>query len=185
VRRLEIGPNKGRIPGFETLDIVKSPIVDHVGDASNPPFKDGTFDLVYSSHVIEHIEWERVAHTIRQWARILKPGGWLEVHTVDARRLMAALLQYDETGEWVGPNPTWREAQTGGDPYLWCVARLMNYPKGGNEFQKHRMLITPNYLARCFTDAGLTDLAPLTREDARGSRHHAFINLGLKGRKPC
>ncbi len=184
MRCLEIGPNKAKIPGFETLDIVPGKLVDHVGDASKPPFNDGTFDLVYSSHVLEHIEWDSVADTVKQWARILKSDGWLEVHTLDARRLMTALLHLDETGEWTGPNPTWREAQTGGDPYLWCVARLMNFPKGGNEYQKHRTLITPNYLARCFTEAGLVDLAPLTREDARASRHHAFINLGLKGRKP-
>lgn len=184
MRCLEIGPNKGRIPGFETLDIMKSPIVDHVGDARRPPFRDNTFDLVYSSHVIEHIEWDEIEHAIKQWVRILKPGGWLEIHTVDARRIMAALLHLDETGEWTGPDPTWREKQTGGDPYVWCVARLMNFPKGGNEYQKHRALITPNYLRRCFERAGLVDLAPLTRDDARGSRHHAFINLGLKGRKP-
>ncbi len=186
MRRLEIGPKKGRLPGFETLDMVASPIVDHVGDCRHTPFPDASFDLVYSSHVIEHVEQYEVEATIAEWARILKPGGSLEVHTVDAHRLMKALVTLEETGEWVGPEPgTWRAEQHRGDPYLWCAMRLMNFPKGGSVYQMHRALITPKFLARAFAQAGLADLAPLTREDARGAKHPAFINLGLKGRKPC
>jgi len=185
MRCLEIGPHKVRIEGFETLDILKSSLVDHVGDATRPPFRDNSFDIVYSSHVIEHIEWDQVEETIGQWARIVKPGGRLEVHTLNASALMKVLIHLDDTGEWLGPDPTWRDKQTHGDPYLWAVGRIMNYPKGGNEFQKHRSLITPNYLQRCFERAGLTDLQPLGRNDMRASRHNAFITFGLAGVKPC
>lgn len=183
MRCLEIGPNKAKLPGFETLDAVASPIVDHVGDCRKMKFG-AEFDLVYSSHVIEHVEMSDVEATIKEWARILKPGGWLEVHTVDSKRILTALLHYDETGEWTGPAPEWRKELTRGDPYLFAACRVLNWPKDGNIFQLHRAIITPNYLTRCFERAGLVDLAPLTREDARGSRHSAFINLGLKGRKP-
>jgi hypothetical protein len=184
-RQLEIGPHKVRIPGFETLDAVKSPLVDHVADCRHLPFPRDTFDLVYASHVIEHIEWGQVQETLVDWVRVIKPDGWLEVHTVDAYRIMRALIELEDTGEWTGPNPHWRSAQTGGDPYLFAVGRLMNYPKDGNVLQHHRALITPKFLRRCFEAAGLVDLAPLTREDMRGSRHIEWINLGLKGRKPC
>lgn len=183
MRRLEIGPHKGRLPGFETLDIVPGPLVDHVSDCRALPFPDASFDLVYSSHVLEHVEMSDVERTVAEWARIVKPGGWLEVHTVDAARILAAWLHYDETGEWTGPAPSWRPELCRGEPYLFAACRVLNWPKGGNIHELHRALITPNYLTRCFERAGLTDLAPLTREDARGSRHSAFINLGLKGRK--
>lgn len=185
MRCLEIGPHKGRIPGFETLDIVPGRLVDHVRDCRETGFPDATFDLVYSSHVIEHIEWFDVERTIAEWARILKPGGWLEVHTVDAYRLMKALVVLEETGEWTGPSPAWRSNLTKDDPYLFVTGRTLNWRKDDNIYELHRSLITPKFLARCFERAGLTDLAPLTREDARGSRHSAFINLGLKGRKPA
>jgi SAM-dependent methyltransferase len=183
MRRLEIGPNKGRLPGFETLDMVKGPLVDHVADCRNTRLPDASFDLVYSSHVIEHVEMSDVERTIAEWARILKPGGWLEVHTVDAHRLMKALVVLEETGEWTGPAPEWRKELTRGEPYLFTACRLLNWPKDGSIFQLHRALITPGYLRQCFERAGLVDLAPLTREDARGSRHSAWINLGLKGMK--
>lgn len=187
MRQLEIGPKKGRIPGFETLDLVRSPIVDHVGDCRDMRrlFKDGTFDTVYSCHVLEHIEWWQVEGTVAEWARIVKPGGWLEVHCLNALTLMQALITLDQTGEWTGPRiGSWREEFINGDPYVWCAARIMNFPKGGSELQKHRSLITPNYLRRCFEKAGLVELTPLTRDDMRGSRHPEFINVGLKGRRP-
>lgn len=164
--------------------MVASPIVDHVGDARATPFPDASFDLVYSSHVIEHVEQYEVEPTIAEWARILKPGGFLEVHTIDAYRLMSALITLEDTGEWVGPGiGTWRAEHTKGDPYLWTCCRIMNYPKGGNPHQMHRALITPKFLQQCFERAGLTDFMPLTREDLRGSRHPAFINQGLRGVK--
>jgi SAM-dependent methyltransferase len=185
VRCLEIGPNKARLPGFITFDAVPGPLVDHVGDCRAMPFKAGSFDLVYSSHVIEHIEWYDVEATIAEWARILKPGGHLEVHTVDAHRILKAWIEYEETGHWSGPDPVWRSNMTRHDPYLFAVGRVLNWPKDGSIHQLHRALISPRYLAACFEKAGLVDLAPLTREDARGTRHSAFINLGLKGRKAC
>lgn len=183
MRQLEIGPNKARLPGFETLDIIPGPLVDHVGDCTKPPFADNSFDLVYSSHVIEHVEWHSVESAIREWTRILKPNGWLEVHTVDAYRLMKSVVDLEETGEWTGPSPEWRKEMTRGEPYLFATGRLLNWPKDQNIYQLHRALITPKYLAQCFERAGLVDLSPLSREDARGTRHSAWINLGLKGRK--
>jgi predicted SAM-dependent methyltransferase len=184
VRCLEIGPNKARLPGFETFDVVPGPLVDHVGDCRRMKFPDGAFGLVYSSHVIEHVEWFDVEATIAEWARIVAPGGWLEVHTVDAYRILKAWVELEETGEWSGPDPVWRSNMTRSDPYLFAAGRVLNWQKDGNIHQLHRALISPKYLERCFLAAGLTDLAPLTREDARGTRHSAFINLGLKGRKP-
>lgn len=183
MRQLEIGPNKGRLPGFETFDIVPGPLVDHVGDCRRMPFPDGSFDLVYASHVLEHIQWDEVESTVAEWARILKPGGALEVHTVDAYRIMKAVVVYEETGEWTGPAPEWRKDMTRSDVMLFGTGRLLNWAKDGSVYQLHRALITPKYLRRCFERAGLVDLHPLAREDARGTRHSAWINQGLRGVK--
>lgn len=185
MRCLEIGPNKARVPGFETTDIVKGPLVDHVEDCRAFSFEDGTFDLVYSCHVLEHIEWYQVEATVAEWGRIVKPGGHLEIHCLNALDLMKALIHLDETGEWNGPDPSWLRELTGGDPYLWAVGRIMNRPKGGNIHQNHRALITPNYLRRCIERAGLEVVEQIGREDMRRSRHLDFINIGYRSRKPA
>lgn len=183
MRRLEIGPGKERLPGFETLNRVKTPVTDHVGDARRPPFPDNTFDIVYSSHCIEHIEWYDVEQTIREWARIVKPGGHLEVFTVDALRLMKALVCLEDTGVWPGPAPgKWKSDLTKHDPYKWAVGRLMNYPKRTGAGWEHRALITPRYLRMCFGSVGLIEVTALTDEEARG-KQHGWINFGVRGTK--
>lgn len=184
MRQLEIGPGKERLPGFETLNAIPGPFTDHVGDARRPPFKDGEFDTVYSSHCIEHIEWFEVEACIAEWVRILKPGGILEVHTVNGYAMMKALVELEETGVSPIRAGKWRDDLHRHDPYKWAVGRMLNYRQKGpmGHLQLHRAILTPNYLRRCFEQAGLVDLEPVAVP--KGSKKHAAINMGLKGRKP-
>lgn len=183
MRRLEIGPGNAPLPGFEGLDIVPRAGVHHLGDARKPPFGDATFDEVYSSHCIEHVDWWLVEATIGEWARILKPGGLLEVHTLDATRWMRLLLEYEETGALPEKAGKWRADLHGHDPYVHAVGRIMCYSKKGDGgANMHRAIITPRYLRRCFDRAGLIEI-----EDAgspRGAHSHRLVNMGLRGRKP-
>jgi SAM-dependent methyltransferase len=53
------------------------------------PFADGTFDLVYSNFVVEHLE--RPAAAFAEWHRVLRPGGSVVVVTSNrSNPLMAA-----------------------------------------------------------------------------------------------
>lgn len=40
-------------------------------------------DLVYSSHLLEHIEYEKVPATLQEWTRVIKPGGHLALYLPD------------------------------------------------------------------------------------------------------
>ena len=47
------------------------------GDAHSMPFKDAVCDYVYSSHLIEDFfDWDPL---LREWARVIKPGGFLVI----------------------------------------------------------------------------------------------------------
>lgn len=182
MRRLEIGPGHERLPGFETLNIQRTPATDHVGDASKPPFPDATFDEVYSSHCIEHVEWFAVEPTIKQWVRILKPGGWLEVHTLDATPWLRAILEWEETGETTARTGKWRADLHGHNPYVHAAGRIMCYSKSGDGGANiHRAIMTPRYLHQCFERAGLVDIE--TVAEPRGAKKHTMVNMGLRGRK--
>lgn len=182
MRSLEIGPGGSPLPGFEGFDIVRRAGVQHIGDASKMPFPDATFDQVYSSHCIEHIEWWLTDQAISEWARILKPGGLLEVHTLNATRWLRAILEFEETGESSTKAGKWRSDLHGHDPYLHAVGRIMCYAKKGDGgAHMHRAILTPRYMRRAFERAGLIDI----REglEPRGAKKHRLVNMGFSGRK--
>lgn len=59
------------------------------GDCRDLPFKNGVCDFVYSSHVIEDfVEWEPI---LAEWARVLKPGGYLVIMLPDKKRWNEAI----------------------------------------------------------------------------------------------
>ena len=49
------------------------------------PFKDNTFDYVFSEHLIEHITYEKGLHFLEECFRILKPGGRIRISTPDLK----------------------------------------------------------------------------------------------------
>jgi phosphatidylethanolamine/phosphatidyl-N-methylethanolamine N-methyltransferase len=64
------------------LDIAKSAHArDRVefqqADAAKLPFSDATFDRLIAAHVLEHME--RPHEVLREWARVLKPGGTMSI----------------------------------------------------------------------------------------------------------
>lgn len=180
MRRLEIGPGSSPLPGFESLNL--TPPADHVADCRALPFPDATFAEVYSSHCLEHVEWFEVEATIREWARVIAPGGLLEVHTVDAHALMKALVEWEAGG--AGPRPgTWRRDLHRDHPFLWGTGRILNYARKGEAGTcwMHRAILTPRYLRECFVAAGLVELEAVA--EPRGAKKHRAINMGLRGRK--
>lgn len=186
-RHLEIGSGPKRLDGFETLDIVGGPNVDYIYDASQPlPFDDGTFDLIYASHILEHIPWYKTEDTLREWARILKAGGALEVWVPDGFKIWqtfmdAMLNNRDRIAEdgFYRFNPD-------KDPHLWLNGRIFTYGDGTGQLNHpnwHRALFTPGSLTQLFESAGLTAVREMDRSEVRGY-DHGFINLGVRGVKP-
>jgi len=48
-------------------------------DARKLTFKDGEFDLVYASHLLEHMSSAECSPVLKGWIRVLKRGGILKV----------------------------------------------------------------------------------------------------------
>lgn len=59
------------------------------GDCRNLPFKDGTLDFVYSSHLLE--DFEDWIPCLKEWIRVLKLGGNLVILIPDRELFLAAI----------------------------------------------------------------------------------------------
>ena len=57
------------------------------------PFDDGTFDVVYHSHFLEHIDRHQAPGLLRECGRVLKPGGVLRVVVPDLEMLVGCYTQ--------------------------------------------------------------------------------------------
>jgi predicted SAM-dependent methyltransferase len=91
-RRLHIGGKQARA-GWEILNINPGPGVDHVGDAVALSFADGTFTEVYGSHVLEHFDYkDGLMLALREWRRVLAPGGTLRLSVPDLDVLARLML---------------------------------------------------------------------------------------------
>lgn len=94
MRRLHLG-GKIRVAGWEMMNVVPSPEVDHVGDARDlSRFAEASFDELYASHLIEHFDYrDELAQTLREWWRVLIPGGFLRISVPDMEVLAHLLLE--------------------------------------------------------------------------------------------
>jgi|SRR3989344_61333 len=77
---LDIGCGKTKYPGSFGLDIKKTSETDIVCNVEKGlPFKDNEFDLVYSSHTLEHIDPKRLVFVIEEIWRVTKPTGTIKI----------------------------------------------------------------------------------------------------------
>ena len=98
-RKLHIG-GKVRSPGWEILNVLPGPAVDHVGDAVDlSRFAEGTFAELYASHVLEHFDYNGpLLKALQEWRRVLAPGGVLRISVPDLDILAHLLLQRHRFG---------------------------------------------------------------------------------------
>ena len=92
-RKLHIG---GQEPaaGWEIMNILPGPHVDHLGNAHDlSRFPDASFQEIYASHTLEHFDYQgELLSTLKEWHRALQPLGTLYVSVPDLDILARLLL---------------------------------------------------------------------------------------------
>jgi len=82
-KKLHIGCGKNYIPGWTNVDLFTTVKADVYADISALPFDRGSFDLIYASHVLEHVQRNTVIATLSHWRDLLVDGGILRLAVPD------------------------------------------------------------------------------------------------------
>lgn len=118
-RICDVGAGGRRVaPGVTTVDAVAAPGVDVVGDIHNLPIPDESFDCVFCTGTLEHVQdpWKAVG----ELRRILRPGGIVHIDvpfiqayhpdptdywrfTLEGLRLLCRGFEELESGPYIGP----------------------------------------------------------------------------------
>ena len=99
-RRINIGCGGYGHDGWLNCD--RDPLHDDYVylDASRPlPFPDSCADMIFTEHMIEHLELGDAQRFLAECARILKPGGTIRVATPDLDRFLGLFKAKDPLGQ--------------------------------------------------------------------------------------
>jgi predicted SAM-dependent methyltransferase len=148
--KLHLGCGKRHIPGFVNVDIAAMPHVDLVADVRRlEGVADGAAELVYASHVLEHFGRNEYMDVLREWHRVLKPGGILRLSVPD---FAACAALYYEQGLADG------------------LSGLIGLVAGGQRdmFDFHKMIFDRELLTRSLLHIGFKEVRPW---DWRATEH--------------
>lgn len=175
--RVEIGP--GKHPLGDDWTTVGTAGSDHecLWGMQRLPFDDDSVDEIYASHVIEHVPWWRTQSAIDEAFRVLRPGGTIELHTIDFAKVVELYLRGEAADGWDE-----RDDVPHGEFMYWVSSRIFSYGQSFSDPQWHKALLDRPYLKRILTRAGFAEI-----EDAgepRGAEKHGVSNMGIRAVKP-
>jgi ubiquinone/menaquinone biosynthesis C-methylase UbiE len=89
--QLHLGCGKRYLPGFVHVDLDDFPHIDYRSSIDRlPMFGDETVDLIYCCHAFAYFDRVQAMTVLREWLRVLRPGGILRLAVPD----FAALVRH-------------------------------------------------------------------------------------------
>jgi predicted SAM-dependent methyltransferase len=163
---LNLGCGHKKWPGFVNVDGYESDRAkpDLVHDLTKPlPFDDGVADEIHAYHVIEHFHRWEVPVILKDWARVLKPGGLMVLECPCLNKVLGIFNHFIAKNQAVDGRLT-----------MWALYGDPNYKEPA---MCHRW---------CYSTAELTDemeAVGLTVESTTPQTHVPFRDMRLEGRK--
>ncbi|MCL4798412.1 MAG: methyltransferase domain-containing protein [Burkholderiales bacterium] len=172
VVRLNLGCGDKILPGYVNVDVAasragKSP--DVLCDLhALTPFESDSADEVLAVHVVEHFwRWE-VVDVLREWARVLKPGGRMILECPNLLAACEELLRNPVAG--AGPGQE-------GQRTMWV---FYGDPAWRDPLMCHRWNYTPQSLGAIMAEAGLVNV----RQEPAQFKLREPRDMRLVGEKP-
>lgn len=92
--RIELGSGPHGESGYFHVDAVKVGNVDKEADVRNLEWIDDNYvDEIYSAHTVEHFSYTEIDSILREWCRVLCPGGKIIIKMPDLDFLCRAYVE--------------------------------------------------------------------------------------------
>lgn len=95
--KLHLSCGGRKLPGFVNINNRSCVEPDEVMDVARLDYDDGSVDLIYASHVLEHFPRDETLKVLREWHRVLRPEGLLRVSVPDFARIADFYVFYGMT----------------------------------------------------------------------------------------
>ncbi len=140
--KLHLGCGNKHIEGFYHVDALAYDHVDHVGPVDRlPQIDDNTVDLIYACHVLEHFGRNEFRRVLKEWFRVLRPGGVLRLAVPDFAAVARIYVRGDlEHG----------------------IEDVVGLCVGGqrDEYDFHKMIFDADLLTRVLRETGFAEIRP-------------------------
>ena len=134
VTAIDLAPENTQIVKAKAEQNTWSTLVSiDVGSVLELPYGDQSFDAIWCANTMQYLSEEDVVRAIKEFRRIVRPGG------------LVALKDYDPTGKQFLPLP-----------YNLCLNRYEAMARGGS--QNDKALLRTMYLSQYMRTAGLKDI---------------------------
>jgi predicted SAM-dependent methyltransferase len=195
VRKLQLGTGSNPMDGWLNTDVADYRRRNEVVylDARRPfPLPDGSFDFVYSEHLIEHLSYAEGRRCLAECRRVLRPGGRVRVATPSLDRLIR--LYGDELSDLEQRYLRWSVDTFARDAGAYLPGLVVN-----NMFWNfaHRFVYDEQTLGHALQAAGFGDVEPwpvgdsgdpqlvgLERHMRSVAEFNAFETIVLEARRP-
>ena len=165
--RLNIGCGARVIEGFVNCDIVRHPDAPRdpeiLCDAKAIPLPDGCADMAQAIHVFEHFyRWEAEG-VLREWCRLLKPGGVLILELPNLVKCCENFLSGRKRG--------------GKDPDQLARWGIYGDPRSGDKFMNHPWGYSPDEVIELLHANGFTDAVERPTQFHPAGRAHRDMRI--------
>lgn len=100
--RLHIGSGKVYLPNFLNVDLFSNVKADAYHDMTAMPYSQGSFNEIYSSHVLEHQHRHMILATLNHWVSLLRSGGTLRLAVPNFKAVCEQYLEFGDLASVMG-----------------------------------------------------------------------------------
>jgi len=94
--RLHLGCGEQRFDDYINIDLNKTRATDLVCDINKLPYPDLSVERIEAYHVIEHLPRHDLPKALKNWFRVMAPGGVLVIECPDLDKVIAEYIKGNE-----------------------------------------------------------------------------------------